>query len=477
MKGRTLYVVPYIMGPERSPYSQIGVEITDSPYVVANMRIMTRMGRAALDRLGSSDNYVKGLHSLGDLSPDRRFIMHFPEERLIWSVGSGYGGNALLGKKCFALRIASFMGRQEHWMAEHMLIVGIEDPQGNVTYVAGAFPSACGKTNLAMLVPPASQKGWKVWTVGDDICWMRPGPDGRLWAINPEAGFFGVAPGTSSKTNPNAMATLRKNSIFTNVAVTDDNGPWWEGIDGAVPDHLVDWRGRDWQKGSSEKAAHPNSRFTAPASQCPSISSHWEDPQGVPISAIIFGGRRARTAPLVMQAFDWNHGVFVGASVASETTAAQSGAVGVVRRDPMAMLPFCGFNMGDYFNHWLHMGSHLKNPPKIFHVNWFRQDEQGRFIWPGFGENLRALRWMISQCNGGTNGNAVESPIGMLPSKKAIDTTGLDLPAGALDELLTVSRDDWRKEADNLGEFFGEFGDRLPPEMNRQRQELIKRLG
>jgi phosphoenolpyruvate carboxykinase (GTP) len=477
MKGRTLYVVPYIMGPERSPYSQIGVEITDSPYVVASMRIMTRMGASALERLGNSDNYVKGLHSLGDLSPDRRFILHFPYERLIWSIGSGYGGNALLGKKCFALRIASVMGRQEGWMAEHMLIVGIEDPHGKVTYVAGAFPSACGKTNLAMLVPPASQKGWKVWTVGDDICWMRPGPDGRLWAINPEAGFFGVAPGTSNKTNPNAMASLRKNSIFTNVAVTDDNCPWWEGIDGPVPEHLIDWQGRDWRKGSSEKAAHPNSRFTAPASQCPSISPHWEDPKGVPISAILFGGRRARTAPLVMQAFDWNHGVFVGASVASETTAAQSGAVGVVRRDPMAMLPFCGYNMGDYFGHWLHMGAQIKHPPKIFHVNWFRQDEHGRFIWPGFGDNLRALRWLLERCDGGANGNAVESPIGLLPKKGAIDTAGLDLQPGALDELLTVKTDDWRKEADNLGEFFVKFGDHLPAEMSRQRDALVKRLG
>ncbi len=477
MKGRTLYVVPYIMGPVESPYSQVGVEITDSPYVVANMRIMTRMGKVALDRLGNSDNYVKGLHSLGDLSPERRFIAHFPEQRVIWSVGSGYGGNALLGKKCFALRIASFMGRQEGWMAEHMLIVGIEDPEGNVTYVAGAFPSACGKTNLAMLVPPASQKGWKVWTVGDDICWMRPGPDGRLWAINPEAGFFGVAPGTSSKTNPNAMASLRRNSIFTNVAVTDDNTPWWEGMDGEVPEHLIDWRGRDWRKGSSEKAAHPNSRFTAPARQCPSISPHWEDPQGVPISAILFGGRRARTAPLILQSFDWNHGVFVGASVASETTAAQSGAVGVVRRDPMAMLPFCGFNMGDYFGHWLQMGTQLKNPPKIFHVNWFRQDEHGKFLWPGFGENMRALRWLLSRCNGRGDGNAVESPIGLLPKKNAIDTSGINLAPGTIDELLDVKKDDWRVEAENLGEFFGKFGARLPAEMERQREGLLRRLG
>ncbi|MBX3028170.1 phosphoenolpyruvate carboxykinase (GTP) [bacterium] len=477
MTGRTMYVVPYIMGPVASPYSQIGVEITDSPYVVANMRIMTRMGQVALDRLGNSDDYVKGLHSLGDLSPDRRFILHFPEEKLIWSIGSGYGGNALLGKKCFALRIASFMGAQQGWMAEHMLIVGIEDPQGRVTYVAGAFPSACGKTNLAMLVPPASQKGWRIWTVGDDICWMRPGPDGRLWAINPEAGFFGVAPGTSSKTNPNAMASLGRNSIFTNVAVTDDNCPWWEGIDGPVPEHLVDWRGNDWRKGSSEKAAHPNSRFTAPASQCPSISPHWEDPKGVPISAILFGGRRARTAPLIMQSFDWNHGVFVGASVASETTAAATGQVGVVRRDPMAMLPFCGFNMGDYFGHWLHMGSQLANPPKIFHVNWFRQDAAGRFIWPGFGDNLRPLRWMLSRCDGSGNGNAVESPIGLLPTKTGIDTDGLDLAPGAMDELLGVSRDDWKADAASLGEFFGKFGKHLPGEMERQRAQLLQRLG
>ncbi|MEO8603921.1 MAG: phosphoenolpyruvate carboxykinase (GTP) [bacterium] len=476
MKGRTLYVVPYIMGPAASPYSKVGVEITDSPYVVANMRIMTRMGKVAFDRLGDSADYVRGLHSLGDLSPERRFVLHFPQERLIWSVGSGYGGNALLGKKCFALRIASYLGRQEGWMAEHMLIVGIEDPEGRVTYVAAAFPSACGKTNLAMLVPPASQKGWKVWTVGDDICWMRPGPDGRLWAINPEAGFFGVAPGTSKKTNPNALASLQKNSIFTNVAMTDDKSPWWEGIDGEVPEHLIDWRGHDWRKGSSEKAAHPNSRFTAPAAQCPSISPHWEDPQGVPISAILFGGRRARTAPLIMQSFDWNHGVFVGASVASETTAAATGAVGVVRRDPMAMLPFCGYNMGDYFGHWLKMGAGLKSPPKIFHVNWFRQDANSKFIWPGFGENMRALRWMLSRCDGGTD-NAVESPIGLLPAPNAIDTTGLDLAPGAMLELLAVSHEDWKQDAASLGEFFAKFGDRLPPEMERQRAALVERLG
>jgi len=428
-----------------------------------------------MKQLGARDDFVKGLHSLGDLSPERRFILHFPEDKLIWSVGSGYGGNALLGKKCFALRIASVQAREEGWLAEHMLIVGVESPEGETHYIAAAFPSACGKTNLAMLVPPPSQKGWKMWTVGDDIAWMRPGPDGRLWAINPEAGFFGVAPGTSSKTNPNAMATLRKNSIFTNVAVTEDGCPWWEGIDGPVPERLTDWRGRPWQRGSSEKAAHPNSRFTAPAAQCPSISPKFDDPQGVPISALVFGGRRARTAPLVLQAFDWSHGVFVGASVASETTAAQSGAVGVVRRDPMAMLPFCGYNMADYFGHWLEMGKAVERPPAIFHVNWFRQDAEGKFIWPGFGENMRVLRWIVARAKGA--GAAAESPIGMLPAKGAIDTSGLAVDGRTMEELLSVSKDDWRREAAGIGEFFGRFDGRLPAEMARQRQGLVKRLG
>ncbi len=473
MKGRTMYVVPYLMGPAGSPAAKVGVEITDSAYVVVNMRIMTRMGKVALDALGSSSDYCKGLHSLGDLNPDRRFICHFPAERLIWSVGSGYGGNALLGKKCFALRIAGTMGRDEGWFAEHMLILGIEDPKGNITYVCAAFPSACGKTNLAMLVPPPAEKGYKVWTVGDDIAWLHFGPDGRLWAINPEAGFFGVAPGTSNKTNPNALATVMKNSIFTNVAVTADGSPWWEGLDPVAPAGLTDWRGKPWTPENKEPAAHPNSRFTSPASQCPSISPQLNAPEGVPISAIIFGGRRKKLAPLVFEARDWEHGVFVGAAMASETTAAAVGQVGVVRRDPMAMRPFCGYNMADYFGHWLKMGEG-RNMPKVFHVNWFRQNEAGKFLWPGFGENLRVLRWIVDRVNG--EGKATDTPIGLLPTRDGIDSEGLSLSETAMDELLHVDKNAWLEESRDLESFFKTFGDRVPQAIWKQYEELQARL-
>ena len=473
MKGRTLYVVPYIMGPAGSPYSRLGVEITDSPYVVANMRLMTRMGKVALERLSGSNGFVPGLHSLGDLSPDRRFILHFPEERLIWSIGSGYGGNALLGKKCYALRIASWMGREEGWLAEHNMIIGLEDPTGQVTYIAGAFPSACGKTNLAMLVSPLQHLGYKVWTVGDDIAWLHIGPDGRLRAINPEAGFFGVAPGTSSKTNPNMMAAAGRNAIFTNVGVTPGGEPWWEGKDPTPPDGLIDWKGNRWAPGA-EKAAHPNSRFTVPAGQCPSISPHWEDADGVPISAMIFGGRRARVAPLVYQSYGWQHGVFVGAGMASETTAAATGAVGVTRRDPMAMLPFCGYNMADYFGHWLAMGSRIQHPPAIFHVNWFRKDADGNFLWPGFGENIRVLMWILDRVRG--RGKAVETPIGFVPAADGLEMDGLRLPAGTMQELLSIDRDAWSKELRDQGTFFEQFGDRLPNEMRQEHEKVAQRL-
>jgi len=476
MRGRTMYVVPYIMGPTTSPYAKVGVEITDSPYVVANMRIMTRMGKVAMDRINAgADDWVPGLHSLGDLSPDRRFIAHFPERRTIWSVGSGYGGNALLGKKCYALRIASTMGRDQGWLAEHMLILGLESPQGDITYIAGAFPSACGKTNLAMLKSPLESEGWRVWTVGEDIAWINIGPDGRMWAINPEAGYFGVAPGTNRKTNPNAMDAVSRNSIFTNVAVTDDGKVWWEGMDGPVPQHLTDWQGNPWTPGTGTKAAHPNSRFTTPASQNPVISPHWEDPQGVPISAILFGGRRARTIPLVYKAFDWEHGVYLGATMASETTAAATGAVGVVRRDPMAMLPFCGYNMGDYWGHWLEMGRRASNPPAVFQVNWFRTDDQGRYIWPGFGENLRVLRWVREQVLNG-NATARETPIGLVPTPEAIGTADLGLSDADARALFEVNRDDWLREAEDQGEFLGKFGKHLPPAIKAQHEALQERL-
>jgi phosphoenolpyruvate carboxykinase (GTP) len=473
MKGRTLYVVPYVMGPPGSPFSRVGVEITDSPYVVASMRLMTRMGRVALDQLASSEEFVPGLHSLGDLSPERRFIVHLPEERAIWSVGSGYGGNALLGKKCFALRIASTMARDQGWLAEHMLVLELERPGGEVHYVAAAFPSACGKTNLAMLVSPLEERGYRVRTVGDDIAWLRPGPDGRLWAVNPEAGFFGVAPGTGPETNPNALATIARDAIFTNVAVSPDGVPWWEGRDASPPPGLLDWQGKPWD--GRGKAAHPNSRFTVAARQCPSMSSRWEDPQGVPLSAIVFGGRRARLAPLVFQSRDWEHGVFVGATMGSETTAAATGAVGVVRRDPMAMLPFCGYNMGDYFAHWLRVGRALTRPPAIFHVNWFRTDASGRFVWPGFGENLRVLLWIVERVGG--RGGARETPLGLVPEESALDWDGLALSAEDRRLLLAVDRGEWADEVPEIRAFFERFGARLPGELERSLSALEAELG
>jgi phosphoenolpyruvate carboxykinase (GTP) len=472
--GRTMYVVPYVMGPADSPISKIGVEITDSAYVAASMRIMTRMGKAALDRLGSSADFVPGLHSLGDLNPKKRFIAHFPEEKLIWSVGSGYGGNALLGKKCFALRIASFLARQQGWMAEHMLVLGLEDPSGKVTYMGAAFPSACGKTNLAMMVSALESMGYRVWTVGDDIAWMKIGPDGYLHAINPEAGFFGVAPGTGQHTNPNVIQALHKNSIFTNVAMTPVEEPWWEGNDTQPPAGLLDWQGRVWDPGSGP-AAHPNSRYTVPANQSPSISPHWQDPAGVPISAFLFGGRRARLAPLVYEAFNWQHGVFVGAAMASETTAAATGKVGVTRRDPMAMLPFCGYNMADYFRHWLEMGKRIPHPPKVFHVNWFRKGADGKFLWPGFGENARVLKWILERVEG--RAAAQETPIGFVPTPASLTLDGLSISPQTVAELLAVHAGDWAGELEDIGAFMAKFGDRLPEELRAEQASLAKRLG
>jgi phosphoenolpyruvate carboxykinase (GTP) len=473
MRGRTMYVIPYIMGPPGSLSSKVGVEITDSPYVVANMRIMTRMGQVALDQLNAGDEFVPGLHSVGDLSPERRFILHFPEERLIWSYGSGYGGNALLGKKCFALRIASVMARDQGWLAEHMLILELEDPNGAKTYFAAAFPSACGKTNLAMLISPLENEGYKVRTVGDDIAWMRIGEDGRLWAINPEAGFFGVVPGTNCKTNPNAMETARTNSIYTNVAVSDNGIPWWEGKDENAPSPLTDWKGnRPWT--GEAPAAHPNSRFTAPARQCPSVSPHWEDPAGVPISGIIFGGRRSKVAPLVYQAFNWQHGTFVGATMQSRTTAAAEGASDVLRRDPMAMLPFCGYHMGDYFAHWLEMGERIPNPPAIFHVNWFRKGADDKYLWPGYGENVRLLIWMLDRINGRADAN--ETPIGYTPTPDSLHLEGLEVSRTVLEELLDVEKDEWTLKLAETDEFFQSFGDRLPHELKSELTSLAARL-
>ena len=475
MRGRTMYVIPYLMGVPASPFSKAGIELTDSIYVVLNMRIMTRVGRVALEQLGESPEFVKGLHAKADLNPDRRFICHFPEDNTIWSVGSGYGGNVLLGKKCFSLRIASWMARREGWLAEHMLILGLEDPRGKVSYVAGAFPSACGKTNLAMMIPPEHfrAQGYKVWTVGDDIAWMRIGPDGRLWASNPEAGFFGVAPQTSMISNPNAMLTVQRDTIFTNVVLTPEKTVWWEGMGVDPPAEGIDWQGNPWKPGSGENGAHPNSRFTAPARNCPVISRHWEDPQGVPISAMLFGGRRAKTAPLIYESFNWQHGVYVGASMASETTTAAAGAVGVVRRDPMAMLPFCGYNMGDYFAHWLAMGKKTSNPPRIFHVNWFQTDAKGGFLWPGYGNNFRAVKWALDRCAG--TGKARETPIGYVPTEDALDLTGLNLSGDEVRALLAVDRGAWRHDLDNQEEFFGKF-DRLPVEIKEELEALRKRL-
>jgi phosphoenolpyruvate carboxykinase (GTP) len=473
MRGRSMYVVPYIMGPVNSPLGKVGVEVTDSPYVVANMRIMARIGKVATDRVGNSDDFVPGLHSIGDLDPLRRYIVHFPEERLIWSVGSGYGGNALLGKKCFALRIASYMARQQGWMAEHMLILGLESPDGKVTYMAAAFPSACGKTNLAMMVSALESEGYKVWTVGDDIAWMHVAADGYLRAINPEAGFFGVAPGTGMKTNPNVMRALNRNTIFTNVGVTTEDEPWWEGIGGEPPAGLFTWRGERWDS-SKGPAAHPNSRYTVPATQSPSISPRFEDPAGVPISAFIFGGRRARLAPLVYEAFNWQHGVYVGATMASETTAAATGDVGITRRDPMAMLPFCGYNMADYFQHWLDMGQRIPHPPRIFHVNWFRKGADGKFLWPGYGDNVRVLKWILERVEG--RGLAEETPIGFVPTRNALTLDGLRLSPEILRELFRVDVDNWEIDLADTREFFGKFGGRLPAAMREEYQSVVRRF-
>ena len=476
MGGRTMYVVPYVMGPPGGAAAKVGVEITDSPYVAANMRIMTRMGRVALEELGRKKHFTKGLHSKGDLAKEDRYIAHFPGEDLIMSFSSNYGGNALLGKKCHALRLASVQARHEGWLAEHMLILGVTDPDGNTTYIAGAFPSACGKTNLAMLVPPEAdrEKGWKIETVGDDIAWLRFGPDGRLHAVNPEFGFFGVAPGTSEKTNPNALASCRANTLFTNVALKPDGTVWWEDLEPAPPE-CVDWKGDPWTPDSDHKAAHPNSRFTAPAGQCPSISDRWEDPAGVPIDAIIFGGRRSRVVPLAFEAFDWEHGTYLGATMTSEKTAAAEGAVGELRFDPMAMRPFCGYHAADYFRHWLEMGKRGgEKMPKVFHVNWFRRGPGGKFLWPGFGDNMRVLEWIVDRVRG--QGEARETPLGLRPTRAELRMDELGVSPEAETALFAVDRAEWLRECDRRDEWFDTFGEKLPPELRRQNDALRARL-
>lgn len=477
MKGKTMYVLPYMMGHPDSPYAKACVQLTDISYVAVSMRIMTRMSKKVIEKIGRKKDFVKGLHSVGDFDINKRFVMHFPDENLVWSIGSGYGGNALLGKKCFSLRLAACQGQREGWLAEHMVILGIEDPQGHVTYVVAALPSACGKTNLAML--QATLPGYKVWTLGDDIAWLNVGRDGRLYAINPETGFFGVAPGTSMKTNPNMMRTLRADkfypTLFTNTALNREaNEPWWEGLDGPIPHNIMDWQGKPWDKSLGTKAAHPNSRFTVSLYNCPTLSKEVDNPRGVPISAIILGGRRTQCVPLVVESFNWQHGVFVGARTGSETTAAAAGQVGTLRRDPMAMIPFCGYNMGDYFAHWLKIGKKLKHPPKIFGVNWFRTNDKGEYLWPGFGENIRVLKWVIDRVNNRVG--AQETPIGLIPDLKSFDTTGLHLPTENLKELFAVKTSEWQEEAKDIEKFFAQFGSHLPKALMDECKNLTKKL-
>lgn len=477
MKGRTMYVLPYMMGHPQSPYAKACVQITDNAYVAVSMRIMTRMGKDVLDRIGSSDNFVRGLHSIGDLNPDRRYIMHFPQEHLVWSFGSGYGGNALLGKKCFALRIASYLGLKEGWLAEHMLVMGIEDPKGKVSYIAAALPSACGKTNLALM--QSALPGYKIWTIGDDIAWLNIGPDGRLYAINPEAGFFGVAPGTSLKTNPQMIKTLKNNKFFptlyTNTALdTDANEPWWNGLDGATPEHVLDWQGNPWNASMETKAAHPNSRFTVSIYNCPSLSKEFDNPAGVPISAILLGGRRSSLVPLVMESFNWQHGVFLGTRTGSETTAAAAHQVGVLRRDPMAMLPFCGYNMGDYFGHWLNIGKKLKQPPKIYSINWFRTDENNKYIWPGFGENIRVMKWIIDRVNGTVG--ARKTPLGLIPELKDFDLSGLDIPKEKIEKLFAIDPAEWTAELQDIEKYLGQFGSHMPEAIWQEYRSMAEKL-